>query len=270
MMIIMPKKTTLQRKISFIIVNYKSAATLRACIASISSHVPRAWEYEVILVNNDRQKISQEVHSTADTVVDLGRNYGYGYANNRGAEVAQGELICLLNPDTYLLSSIAPILQLFCTRHSDIVGPQLVTVDHSIQQWSAGTDMTLWELIRSHTGCARSKKVWQAQEVTEADWVSGAALFIRRALFEELQGFDETFFLYWEDIDLCRRARQNDARVLYCPQVQVQHISGASSSDKKQQKRHYDASQDHYFRKHFSPITGSLVRLVRTFYRFVK
>lgn len=267
---IMPRETT-TKTISFIIVNYQSSDKLSACIESISRHMPSDWSYEVILVNNDVQKITQRIYTSVDHVIELGKNYGYGYANNRGVDVAVGDILCFFNPDARFVSSIDAILASFKERNIGIMAPRLITQADTTQEWSVGSEMTLQELVRSHIGYARSKKLWQSQKKTDVAWVSGAAMFIRREIFVKIEGFDEEFFLYYEDIDLCRRALRIDSvRIMYDPSVKVRHISGASSDDQKRQKSHYYKSQDRYFQKHFHPIIASIVYILRAPYRFIK
>jgi len=267
---IMHKKTIL-KKISFIIVNYQSAETLSSCVMSIKKCVPPSWHYEIIIVNNDTQKISRDINVIVDHTIELKRNYGYGYANNRGAEIANGDIICFLNPDALFSSvSIADILKQFNADAIAIVAPRLVTRSGKTQEWSVGAEMTALELIRNHIGVSRSEHLWCSNDTIQVAWVSGAAMFIKATVFNELKGFDENFFLYYEDIDLCRRAQKINKDVIYCPHVEVQHISGASSHDRKQQKKQYYASQDYYFKKHFHPVVGQFVRVLRVPYRFVK
>ncbi len=260
-----------RKKISFIIVNYQSADILHGCVLSIKQSIPEQWLYEVIIVNNDPQKITSEISHVADHIIELEKNYGYGYANNRGSEIATGEIICFLNPDAAFLStSIAAIFVQFNDDAVGIVAPRLVTRGEKTQEWSTGVDMTLQELVRNHIGISRSVQLWQVRNNTRVAWVSGAAMFIRATLLRDLHGFDENFFLYYEDIDLCRRAREIGTKIIYCPHVEVRHTSGASSCDQMQQKKQYYRSQDYYFKKHFHPLIGYIVRILRVPYRFVK
>lgn len=125
--------------------------------------------------------------------------------------------------------------------------------------------MTLWDLIGNNIGFQRSKKIWESKEKIPCDWVSGAALFIRRELFQKLGGFDENFFMYYEDIDLCRRAKKIGSEVIHFPVVEIRHFGGKSflkNSDGLQKKYFYN-SQDYYFKKHFGRKTAFITRLLR-------
>ncbi|MFA4817781.1 MAG: glycosyltransferase family 2 protein [Parcubacteria group bacterium] len=236
-------------KLSIIIVNYQSEKYLAKCIFSIKEKI-LAVEYEIIVVNNDDLDIQCPSEAR---LINTGKNIGFGAACNLGARMAQGEILCFLNPDTEIVSE--NILNLLSEFEKDkklaIVGPRLVRENGKTQWWCAGEEFTLWRLIKNNIGLIDSKKIWESQKDVAADWVSGAALFVKKEIFEKVEGFDEDFFMYFEDIDLCRRARQLGYKVLYFPKFTIKHFGGKSFLDKKTQKAYYYKSQRRYFRKYF-------------------
>lgn len=256
-------------KISFIIVNYKSQQFIPACLSSIKNSC-RDVDFEIIIANNDNAVSDfPEVK-----IVNLEKNRGFGAGCNAGAKIAQGEILCFLNPDTKILENIDKIINCFNNYHSresgnpvnksvsesrikcgmtfeniGIIGPRLITQDGQTQNWCAGCETNLWNLIRNNLSFPKSKKIWTSQKTVECDWVSGAALFIKKELFDRLNGFDEKFFMYFEDEDLCKRARILGYKVIYFPKFSVRHFGGKSFTGKFKQKKLYYSSLIQYLSK---------------------
>jgi GT2 family glycosyltransferase len=235
-------------KLSFVIVNYQSEKYLAKCIASVQEKV-LGVEYEIIVVNNSNleAELPSEIKS-----INSGKNIGFGAACNLGAKSAQGKILCFLNPDTEIVSeNISELVQEFNNTNIGIVGPRLVDEKNNTQEWIAGKEVTILSTLLNNLGYKRDENIWESTVPVECAWVSGAAMFIRKDIFQKLGGFDEKFFMYFEDIDLCRRARQAEYKVLYLPSFIVKHLGGRSFFNKKLQKRYYHASQYRYFRKRF-------------------
>lgn len=254
-------------KLSIIIVNHQSWKYLIRCLESIrTNNSALNVDHEIIVVNNgsDILKLDPDVKC-----IEVGENLGFGRANNLAAKKASGEILWFLNPDTEIGSeNINLLLGLFSNdSKAGVIGPKLITEENKIQKWSAGAESTLADLIKNNLGFPASQKIWESKEKKECAWVSGAALFIKKDLFQKLGGFDEKFFMYFEDIDLCRRARQLGYKIVYYPEFVVRHLGGKSFGDKKAQKKLYYASQDHYFQKHFGKFTAFWVRLLRGIFK---
>ena len=146
------------------------------------------------------------------------------------------------------------------------IGARLVSKNGITQEWSAGVEITLWDIIRNNLGFPASKHYWESKHVISVDWVSGAALFLLRKTFTQIKGFDENFFLYFEDIDLCQRIHTQfpQKNILYYPHITVKHLSGQSSASQKQQKKYYYQSQDRYFAKHRPKWEGFCLKILRS------
>ena len=256
---IMPKHV----RSSFIIVNYKSAHHARQCIASLSQELSN--DDEVIVVNNDHESIRVDGRGLSVRIIQREKNDGFAVAANAGARYARGEILCFLNPDT-IVQKFSPkeIAMLFARdKNLGIMGPCLLRADDTPQPWSAGQAPTLWRAIWNTLGWKRRQDIWKSTVPREVAWVSGAALCVPRKLFHTLGGFDENFFLYFEDVDLCMRASAQGGKVLYNPKFLVKHWGGASSSDPAKQKRQYYQSQDYYFKKYFGERSLKMLRLLR-------
>ncbi|MFA6383565.1 MAG: glycosyltransferase family 2 protein [Parcubacteria group bacterium] len=240
------------KELSIVIVNYRSEKYLGKCISSIKEKILDA-DYEIIVVNNDKEKLLEAQLPKEIRLINSGGNIGFGAACNLGAKSAQGEILCFLNPDTEIISSsFSGVLYKFAKDNKlAIVGPKLVNEGGETQEWIAGGEITIWSTILNNFGYKRDQKIWESVAPMECAWVSGAAMFIRKDIFDRLGGFDEKFFMYFEDSDLCRRARQLGYKVLYFPEFIVKHFGGKSWLDKKTQKAYYHKSQRRYFSKYF-------------------
>ncbi|MFH0969722.1 MAG: glycosyltransferase family 2 protein [Patescibacteria group bacterium] len=233
-------------KISFIIVNYNSKKFLGNCISSIRRNTI-SFPYEIIIVNND----STALDFPETKIINLNNNLGFGTGCNAGAKIAQGEILCFLNPDTEILDNIKKILEYFNINNKlGIIGPKLITQENKTQHWCAGYEPSLLDLIKNNLGLYGSKKIWESERAIEADWISGACLFIKKDIFQKIGGFDKKFFMYYEDVDLCKRVREKGYKVIYFPEFKVKHLSGRSFNSKIKQKKYLYISLIYYFKKH--------------------
>lgn len=258
--------------LSIIIVNFQSEERLSRCLAVLCRTVPSEISFETIIVNNDPGESLEKLWREYPEVRIFSRpkNLGFGAGNNFGAKKARGAILWFLNPDTEIVSkNLSRLVGLFLKcPEVGVVGGRLITEKDSIQPWAAGYELSLWELFRNNLGLPRSKKIWLSERARSVDWVAGTSLFIRRELFARLAGFDERFFMYFEDMDLCRRARDLGCRVVYLPFFLVRHFGGTSYRDVKKQKQHYYNSQIRYFRKYRSRLESSMLQLARKILRF--
>ena len=253
------------KKLSVIIVNYQSEPYLQRCLASLC-RCNLGIDFEIVVVNNDTKESLEKIKEKFPEVVLVNsfKNKGFGVACNWGVKNSQGELLFFLNPDTEILGSLNSIIKIF-EKDPDVgaIGPKLLGENGKIQDWSTGVDVSLLDLIRNNLGLPRSKKIWESPITQETFWVSGAALFVPRKTFALLGGFDENFFMYFEDNDLCRRIRKTGKKVLYFPETAILHLSGKSSRDLQKQKAHFFASQDYYFKKHLGSFQVFWLKFLR-------
>lgn len=248
--------------ISIIIVNFRSRQFLSKCFSSIHKHLEKI-EYEIIIMNNDDDILDESSFSIPNVkVINMPINDGFGRACNVGSQNAAGKYLFFLNPDTELLSvNIANLLEKLAQPKTGIVAPKILLSNGSLQPWSGGNEFTLWTLIKNNLKIEKDLSL--NDKVTEFDWVSGAGFLISKELFFLLKGFDEKFFMYFEDIDLCKRVRMLDHSVERINDFSILHIGGQSYNDKNLQKSHYYLSQDCYFKKHFPKYISFLVTTLR-------
>ena len=260
-------------KVSIVIVSYNAVNLLIDCLSSIMDHSKTAPE--IIVVDNGSTDRSVELLAKEFPqirLIPLAENMGFGAGNNRGAAVATGELLFFLNNDTVLLEDTPAQLAGLMETHADVgaCGPKLVNGDGGFQL-SFGSDPSLlneWKFRRMHRrlrkkdSAFRSKLESRYSASTEVDWVTGAVLMLRRDVFREIGGFDETFFLYFEDADICRRVRELGLKVLYVPTTKVVHFGGQSLGTAGQQIAvEYRRSQLYYYQKHSRPVTQLFLRV---------
>lgn len=251
-------------KVSIIIVNYHSRAYLNKCLASIFTKISAKQAFEVIVVNNGEEAEMLGLKAAFPNVIIIQnkKNTGFGGGNNLAVREAVGEILFFLNPDTEILSvNISELIGIFSEKRDlGVIGSQLLTKEGVRQKWSMGGEITLGNILKNNLGFPSAFGGDKNQEVA---WVSGTALFIRKELFKKIKGFDENFFMYFEDVDLCLRARLAGEKVLYVPAFSILHYGGMSYDERRIQKEHYYAAQDHYFRKHFGVFRLTLLRFLR-------
>jgi N-acetylglucosaminyl-diphospho-decaprenol L-rhamnosyltransferase len=172
-------------------------------------------------------------------------NRGFGAAVNQAAKLTRAPLLWILNPDCRVLPGAYRALVETLDRHSEcaIAAPQLLNADGSVQA-SARGEPDAWTGLFGrhglltkffpHSAAARrnlpaADLVASGVESAAVPWVMGAAMLVRREPFDRVGGFDERYFLYWEDADLCRRLRLAGFSTRYVPRARVRHPGGASA-----------------------------------------
>lgn len=232
-------------QISAILVARNSGADLRACVQSILDEGNRAEiTTEIIVVDNGSNDGAPEQLKTdfeSICVLRNDRNLGFGAAANQGFRDSEGQHVLLINPDARLLEG--SLCRLKETLDDDpgaaIAAPTLV-LDDGVLQESPRRFYKLSALLARRTPFGRTKAGQSAlaehapsipagEGPANVDWVTGAAMLVRRAAMPAQGPFDERYFLYFEDVDLCRRMRATEHRVLFTPAARVAHRFGGAS-----------------------------------------
>ncbi len=200
-------------------------------------------------------------------------NVGFSKGNNLGAEASQGEILFFLNPDTLVRAAAIHALHDALLAHPRVglVGPALFRADGSLQASRRTFPTPLTGFLEStwlgriwpDNPWARRYhcRAWPAAFQQRVDWLEGAAMMMRRAAFAEIEGFDEGFFMYSEELDLCRRLQVSGWTMLYCPQARIRHYGGSSSAQVPALTHiHFNTSKVRYYRKFFGPVWAELLR----------
>lgn len=227
-----------------LIVNFNGGEHLAHCLDSIAAQAPNA---DVLIVDNDSSDDSERAVGAQHSRVTLRRNsvnLGFARAVNQGVAATRGDLILVLNPDCRLLPAAVETLVTEIRSHPDcgIAAPQVLNDNGTIQGNARGDPNMLTGLFGRTTflthvfpGSRVARRNVQLDAAApgtvsrDVDWVSGACMLIRRDAFEAVRGFDERYFLYWEDADLCRRLRARGYTIRYVPGARVAHSVGRSS-----------------------------------------
>jgi len=251
--------------LSIIIVHYKTRDFTIQCLKSIRDFCSR-MDYEVILVDNDSQDgIGQIIAADFPLVrfIETGRNTGFSTANNLGIKNARGEYILFLNSDTKLIEPIFDQLIEYMNINPRVgaVGPRHLYEDGQFQV-SFGKFPTLWsDILLKLVPCP------SLPLTNNVDWLSGSCLLVRRQALEDSGLFDEAFFMYLEDVDLCTRIRHQGWGTDYFPIASIIHFHGRSAKNNGLVSRiAYRQSQLHFAGKYYGKI-GEIA--MRTFF-FIK
>lgn len=207
-----------------IVVSYNSAKVLD----EFWTAPPEPVAARVILVDNASTDGSvQKGKGFADHVLSLTSNVGLSRANNIGAKSGNAPYILFANPDVRVSWEDLPILQHHLETTGGIVAPRLQTEEGRAQANGRGEPRLISQIShRLGVGATRSNAYLSPDTVaggTGVSWVLGAALAMKRRFYEEVGGWDERFFLYYEDVDLCLRARQLGGEIAILENVHWQH-----------------------------------------------
>ena len=245
------------------IVNYNSREYLFSCLDSLRENISPKIKTQIVVVNNDRESLGEKLKNFDVELLERGENIGFGKAHNLGAKIARGEYLFLLNPDTKVFpGTIRSLLDLFSADAKiGIATPLLLGESGLPEEEHFGPKKTPLSTIFSKLSSKRER--YFQKEPFEADWVSGAAMMIRKDLFNRLGGFYERYFMYFEDVDLCTRARKKEWKVMVDPRAKVFHKSGQSFSDNRTKKKYYYRSQEYYIRKNFGSFWLWVVKVLR-------
>jgi N-acetylglucosaminyl-diphospho-decaprenol L-rhamnosyltransferase len=224
--------------VDVVVVSYNSRGELRDCVKALVG----TDDVAVIVVDNASTEPSlTTIEHLPLTMVQRDTNDGFGSGCNVGWRAGSSPFVLFLNPDTrFDLEGIRRLADALERTGAGVVAPRIVD-DHGELVWSLrryptvssiyGQALFAHRLLPTATWVdeiIRDPAVYE--EEAAHDWASGACLLVRRDLLEELGGFDEGFFLYCEEIDLCQRMKRRGGRMIYVPGVTCVHQGGASAS----------------------------------------
>lgn len=262
-----------------LIVNFNSGLHLRACLESVRAHAPGSRAIVVDNASSDGSEAAAERAGEHLTLVRNEANVGFGAAVNRALRLARSETVLLMNPDCLLREDTLGPLEAELAAHPEcaVVGPRVVNDDGSLQGSVRGDPTLLTGLFGRTSLLTRwfprsaiarrnvQTLAGRSERSFTADWISGACLLARRDRLASINGFDERFFLYWEDADLCLRLRQAGWTIRYVSNATVVHTGGVSSGSARAVSiRAFHRSAYVYYATHLAhdPVTRAIGRLL--------
>ena len=265
-------ETTANARVTVVVVTFNSADVIADCLGSIELHAPDA---PAIVVDNASDDDSADIarRTEAVTVMRSETNEGFSKANNRALALVDSEFALILNPDARLTSSTIPELLAAADRHPTgaAFGPRTVHEDGR-PQVSFGPDLSPLSEYRQRklmkgvkAGAASALEAWRqaSESEREVDWVSGSCALLRMEPLRAVDFFDERYFLYEEDADLCLRLRKAGSSVWFAPGAVVVHELGTSMEKTSARAREaYDHSHRLYYRLHRSKMEQFILSLV--------
>ena len=260
-------------KVSIVIVSWNTVDLLERCIESIFSTI-NGMLFEVIVFDNASTDSSVSmVRSRFPSVhlIDNKQNLGFGGANNQAFNISRGEYILLLNPDTVLHPHAISHLVSYLEQNLNVgvVGPKLINPDGSIQL-SAHPKPTLfrefWRLFHLDRIIPKSQypdNYFNTNSVRNVDVLKGACMLFRRTVIEQIGFFDDQFFMYSEEVDLCVRILEAGWHIRWIPQAEVTHLGGQSTNQVADTMfLELYRNKIRYFRKHNNLITTQTYKVL--------
>ena len=260
--------------VSIILVNYNGSSFLYTCLDSIEKFVNHC-NHEIIIVDNyssdDSVRIIKDKFSSS-RLICLQSNLGFGKANNLAVKHSTGQYLLFLNTDTILTENTPKILSDYLQQNKNIgaIGSHITFKDGSYQLSYGKLPSLVVEFFykikynsdsRWHQIFARFYDSTYSR-IKEVGWVTGACMMMRCDIFEQVGGFDENFFMYFEDKDICKRVKELGYKVVYYPKTSIIHLLGGSSHGiKKSVNRYYRESQLHYYQKHLGKFQTVILNL---------
>jgi GT2 family glycosyltransferase len=261
--------------VDIVIVNWNSGSDLDRCLDALSG-TAKGSSWNVTVVDNGSTDGSHEAASSVSAlpvrVIALARNVGFAAACNRGAAPGIGKYILFLNPDAVMgvgcLQTALAFMESTAATRIGICGVKLLDDDDRVQHHCARFPTLLTSLGRVFGLNRVLPSVFPTHFMVEFDHLSsrevdqviGAFFLVRRDLFEELSGFDERFFVYYEELDFSLRAHRAGWRTWYLAEAQSHHAGGGSSRKIKARRLFYSVrSQMLYGFKHFGRLRGSVL-----------
>jgi len=248
-------------ELSIVIVSFNTSELLRKCLLSIEKEKKQNG-LEIIVVDNFSQDGSPQMvrkEFPAVTLIEAGKNVGFSKAVNIGLGVAKGEAVLLLNSDTRVINgSLEHLLKVEKDVRPAIIGLKMINTDGSVQPsvfHLPGVKGAFAEYWWGKKG-SYSKYEPSGVNINVVEAVSGGAMLISRTVLDKIGFLDERYFMYFEDLDYCRRAKRAGIKIYYLPYAEVIHEHGASGknlvSSENQWRRLVPSSKIyHGIAKHF-------------------
>jgi GT2 family glycosyltransferase len=259
--------------LSIIIVSWNTCRLLDECLASIYVHPP-GGDYEIWVVDNNSQDGTQQMVREKYPQVHLianQENLGFARANNQAISQSHSNYVLCLNPDTEVTQGAIDLLVSFMEQHAEAggAGPFLLNSDGSFQV-SAYPMPTLgrefwrmFKLDRLRNFDLYDVHCWDSREVCQVDVLKGACMLLRREALELVGLFDEDYFIYTEEVDLCYRMNQAGWGMYWVPEAKVMHYEGQSTHKVAAEMfLHLYQTKILFFRKRYGLLSSLIYKLI--------
>jgi GT2 family glycosyltransferase len=252
------------KTVAVCIINHNTRDLVRECLLSVLTENPN----EIIVVDSastDGSVAMLQAEFPYVTVIALDKNIGFGAASNQGIQRARSEHLILLNADTRMKPGSLQALNHYLETHPQaaMIGPRILDPDGTLQTscfyfptplhiFLYISDLYQWiprlPILKQRT----LQKVYRGTAVA-VPWILGAALAFRREQIQQLGGFDERFFMYFEEVDLCYRLSSRGQQIYFVPEAELIHVGGGSTTQKGPWPYvQFFASLAQFYRKHYS------------------
>lgn len=236
-------------KLSIIITNYKTPGLLKLCIESLRKSLPEDY-YEIIVVDGESEEETQEMildFLPKVKFIPFSKNLGFPKLVNAGIQKMDpaASFVLILNADIINNDNAVQKMIAYMEENKDIgiLAPRLLSFNNDIQ-FSCFKFYTPWVIICRRTMMGKTKwgekiledflmKDWDRKTMRDVDWVQGSAMMTRKEILDKVGLMDERFFMYFEDVDWCRRFWENGYRVTFYPEAAMYHYHGQASAVKK-------------------------------------
>jgi hypothetical protein len=251
--------------LSIVVVSFNGRDLLRACLTAVFETVTE-HRFEIVVIDNASADGSVEMMTREFPTVRVlasDRNVGFARANNRALAETKGRNLLLLNPDAVPRRGAidAMVRHLDANPRVGVVAPRLLNPDLSDQGTARAFPTAAAFVFGRRSPLTRlfPRNPWSrayligrdrtGDDPFEVDWVSGACLMLRRAVLDQVGGLDESFFMYWEDADWCRRIKRAGHQIVCVAAARVVHFEGSSRRRPARQVWVFHRSVYRYYRK---------------------
>jgi GT2 family glycosyltransferase len=259
--------------VAAVVVHYRTPDRLRECLAALERQAGAG--VEIVVVDNSSSDDAVEpprpderwrLHQAAD-------NLGFGAACNLGASLTSGDYLVFLNADLVLDDRACASLRKVAEENprTAVIGPRIYGAGSKIELSARsfpslstgvlGRSTLATRLLRPLARPPKQVSSALGDQTTVVDWVSGACMLVRRQAFEEVGGFDEGYWMYWEDADLCRRLRDRGWGAMLCVEATARHSTGSSGRSERTIEA-FHSSAARYYERHVarSRVTAAIAR----------
>jgi len=264
--------------LSIIIVSYKGWEPLTKCLESLTRFTSGNFTCEVIVVDNksdDDTLLKIEEQFSDFRFIHNMINGGFANGCNLGSKIANGAFFLFLNPDTVVSESELDKLLSTAKQNPSFSILSCKQVNENGKESIAsgpfprfnnltGFQRSLFGGRMTNVSSLRPQASDRTPEISYPDWISGSVILMRRETFQQLGGFDEDFWMYFEDVDLCRRARDLNFEIAFCRNITIEHNHGGSSRinirTASMTKTEVHISRHNYISKHKKGINKVLIQ----------